>query len=232
MYPEKKICQIEGIVLKSFPFKENDRILTLFSPEGILKFFVKGSKKTLLPLLPLVTPFTVAEYFYLPREGGLHRFQEGSLLQQNLAIRDRFATLEAAEEMAQALIRSQLTGKPAPHLYQLFRLCLEALSHAPLPALIASTFLVKTLKHEGALSLSSHCSLCQKPLIERVFRYGGERRCSSHAPPEALFTTIEEEACITQLAHLRSFAELPTLITEGCLKTIRTLFKQTYSETF
>ena len=42
----------EGIVLKAIPFKENDRILSLFTPDrGVMSLYVRGLSKKSLPLL-------------------------------------------------------------------------------------------------------------------------------------------------------------------------------------
>ena len=38
--------KVEGIVLKTVPFKENDRILTLYTPQqGVMSLYVQGLSK-------------------------------------------------------------------------------------------------------------------------------------------------------------------------------------------
>ncbi len=219
--------QVEGVVLSTLPFRDYDRIVTLFTfQEGILKLFVKGTKRSLIELIPLTTPFTAAEYLYTPRHSNLGRFHEGKLLQQHLALRDRFSSLEAAEQLSQALLASQIPGKPAPALYKLFRLILEQLSSIPVPYGLVAAFYLKILKHEGLFQAQPSCSICSTPL-QNSFRYQGECFCLQDAPREALSLSAEEETLLLTLAHTRSLATLMTIsLPIAFLEKIKTLFHQ------
>ena len=59
---------MEGIVLHSLPFAERDRIITLMTPQGVIKLFVKGRKKLDLQRLALTSPFTRGDYLYQLRK--------------------------------------------------------------------------------------------------------------------------------------------------------------------
>ncbi|MFC2049265.1 DNA repair protein RecO [Chlamydiota bacterium] len=217
--------QAEGIVLQTTPFKDYDRILTLFSPHGLLKFFVKISKRDYLHSAALTSPWTHIELHYTAGRKDLHRMTEGTILAQNLKLRDRFETLTAADTMVQALLRSQWQGKPAPKLYILFRLFLEHLPTCENPQAGATAFLIKILSHEGLLQLSSELSSPQP-----TSRYGGEQYPPSHAPPGSIPFSSAEEALLSQLALSRSLSHITALTLPADFQTkIATLFSQVFN---
>lgn len=192
--------QIEAIVLHALPFKEYDRILTLFSPQGLLKLFVKGKKKEYLKVVALTSVLTHGEYHFTLGRKELHRLSDGTILNQHLRIRDRFETLLAAERMIKALLQSQWPGKPAPKLFQLFCLLMDHLPNVNDPSALATAFLLKVLRHEGILQLCTP--------LKSAFRFAGERYSKEEAPPGALSITEEEEELLTELALCRTLSQI------------------------
>lgn len=218
----QNIFQVEGIVLQSFPFKEYDHILTLFTPQGLLKFFAKGKKQ----YNPLISPLTRGEYFFSQGRNDLHRLCEGSILSQNIKIRDSYENLKTAFFLIDALLRSQWPGKAAPQLYHLFSLFLQQIPEAKDPMSLGIAFLIKIVKHEGILQTASTCSLCEK---EAAYRYGGESFCEVHADNEAFLFLPEEEALLLKIAGCLSMQ----ILTEesyppAFLEKIKTLFAQCF----
>jgi DNA repair protein RecO (recombination protein O) len=218
------LLNTEAIVLQAIPFKEYDRILTLFSPQGLLKFFVKVAKKEYLHLAALTSPLTLAEFHYTPGRKGLHRLVEGTILKQNIQIRESYTSLIIAEKMVYALLQSQWPDKPAPKLFALFILLLEHLPTVKEPSSFLTLFLLKLLRHEGLLQLSTP--------LQAVYRFAGERYSQKEAPPGALLFTEEEEELLTSLALTRFLPDLKecTLSTEF-QKKIEILSAQTFSST-
>lgn len=215
--------QTEGVVLQTLQFKETDQILTLFTPAGLLKLFVKGKRKT---YNALTTPLTAGEYLYAPGKRDLHQFFDGTILRQHVRIRDRYETLVAAEELVQGLLHSQWLGKPAPRLYTLFCYFLEKIPEMATPSQLATAFLLKILLHEGILQLEEECMECGNR-SEKRFR--GERYCHTHAPLQALFFNQEEEALIHLLAEGRSLQNIASLEqTKTFQEKVATLFSQAF----
>lgn len=141
----------EGIVLRSFPFKEREQILTIFTKEqGILSLILKKfSKKN--QFLALATPFTEGEFFYHKGNSTLYRFQDGTVFNEHLFLRNEWKYLELAGEMIRLLIQSQLPEKPAPVLYQIFSAYLKQIPHFPHQTTLLGSFILKLLQHEGIL---------------------------------------------------------------------------------
>lgn len=218
--------QTEGVVLQTFPFKEYDRILTLFTPGGLLKLFVKGRKQNFLQQSALTAPLTIGEYFYIQGRSDLHRFRDGTIFHQNMRIRDNLEALQTANKLIQTILSSQWPGKPSPHLYILFRHFLQKISETEHPQRLIAAFLLKTLKHEGILQLQNICSICQG---FTSYRLGGECYCEEHASPQAIFFTSPEEELLQKLATSRSFEEIVSLSrTSELEENIETLFKQAF----
>jgi len=208
-----------GVVLSVLAFRESDQIVTVFSPGGLIKFFVKRRRS------PLLTTLTEGEFVYVVGRGDMHRFRDGTILEQHLKLRDRFESLEAAGKLAQAILKSQMPGKVAPHLYQLFCYFLRIIPAVEQPGDLVSLFQVKTMKHEGLFQQLNRCSVCEKA---PNFRYGGERFCPEHAPRGALELTREEEKRLSELAEGRSLKELLAKPDE-LHEPISTLFNQAFN---
>lgn len=190
----------EAVVLQSFPFKEYDRILTLFSPLGILKLFVKGRKRDYLQLTALSSPLTHGEFHYTLGRRELHRMNDGTIINQNLRIRECFGAWTSAEKMVSALLLSQWPGKPATRLFQLFTRVLSYLPESADPQSLSTAFLLKILRHEGVLELCTP--------LQPTSRFAGERYSPTDAPQGALSFSEEEEETLAELALSRSLTHL------------------------
>lgn len=218
----QNISKIEGIVLQSLPFKEYDQILTLFTPRGILKLYAKGKKQ----YNPLLSPLTQAEYLFIPGRNELHRFYEGSMISQNLKIRDTYENLESAFFLVDALLRSQWPGKSDPQLYYLFRLFLQQIPESHHPQSLIIAFLIKIMKQEGILQTQSICSVCEKM---GSYRYAGESFCTTHATKEACLFSLEEETLLLKIAACLSMQQLSSERAEPLfLEKVKKLFKQCF----
>lgn len=143
-----KNINVEGIVLRSTFYAEVDRIITLLTPAGICKLFVKGRRRPDLRLQALTTPFTRGEYLFEVRKSDLYRFVDGTVHEQHLALRDCLEKLNTAQKMVDALLKSQWPNNPSKELYHLFAFFLKKTCETPH---LLPFFLIKLLKHEGLL---------------------------------------------------------------------------------
>lgn len=200
------MLKTEGIILNGVKFQDYDQIITIFTPsEGILKLIVKGGLR--VGKENLTSPFTRAEFIYIRKKSELCTCKEISLLHQHLSLRKDIDTLEAASELLQAIIATQMPQKMAPEIYQLLASYLEKLPHTSSPFTLATSFKLKVLRYEGLLHLKSHCSSCHIPLNAKSL-FEGETYCFEHAPPSSLDFTEEEALFLDCLALARSYGEL------------------------
>ena len=149
--------RVEGIVLRTTPYKESHRIITLFTQEaGITSFMAKRVKTP--EKMVLLSPFSQIEVIYRKKLSDLYSFKDGSLIADNLFLREKWDYLEIAGKMAQILLHSQLPGKPAPLLYNLFLSCIKQIPHFEEPTSLLLFFYLKLLSHEGILSLEERAA--------------------------------------------------------------------------
>ncbi len=220
---------LQAVVLETSPFKEYDRIITLFSEQGLVKLFVKVSKRDFLLQNALTSPLVLGEYVCIQGRGNLLQFRDGTILCHHMSIRDHFEKYEIAQKMMQIILRSQWQGKPAPQLYTLFQVFLEKISTITPTNSLLSAFILKTLKHEGILQLDSNCATCQERIVGGK-RFKGERYCIKHAPPDSLSFSAEEEREIERLSESRSWEKvLLPLSSCSFSEKIETLFNQLFT---
>lgn len=132
-----------GLLLHSIPYLGQKKILKVFTPEyGLITLLSKS------PKLPS-SPFCIAEWVYRPHSS-IYPLKDATLLDPLLHLRTDYTLLTAAGAIAQDLLRTQLPGKKAPDLYQLACLYLQKLPASP--HLLAASFRLKLLLHEGLLS--------------------------------------------------------------------------------
>jgi DNA repair protein RecO (recombination protein O) len=145
----------EGLVLRSMDYKERSRIITLFTKEsGLLSLIVKGLSKKNYSLFSITSPFCQAEFIYIPGRSDLFRYQDSTLVNAHLLLRGKLEHLQAAGELAQAILYSQLPGKPAPDLYTLLISYLQQITCFENPLPLIASFHLKILNHEGLLARS------------------------------------------------------------------------------
>ncbi len=160
---------VEGIVLKAFPYRERERIVTLFTKEmGVLTLIVKGLSKKNTALINLTSPLTAGNYAFRKGNSDLYRFLDGSILQLHLHLRQDYHQLQTAIELLKVIQTTQFPEKSAPDLYALLRSYLMAISTcANLKALLMSYHL-KVLKHEGAFFTPENLSQDDKKKFEKL----------------------------------------------------------------
>ena len=140
---------IHAIVLRSLPFQEEKRIVTLFSEElGLVAFLLpKGKANKLFTVLS--EPFCEAELLLYEGSSSLLHYKEATLLSQHLYLRTNLTYLQTAGSIVQAILHSQLPGKQSPLLYQMLKLFLKYIPQHPSQETLLALFYMKLLKHEG-----------------------------------------------------------------------------------
>jgi DNA repair protein RecO (recombination protein O) len=219
--------QIEGIVVQSIPFKDYDRIVTLFTPrEGLIRLVVKGALRSDKGKGYGMEPLAQVEVLYTQGRGDLCSCFESTVLNSNVALRSHLLLLRSACEMLQIVSATQQQGKPASDLYELLIAYLQRLPAAQEPRTIASSFRLKTLRHEGLFSLHFYCALCHSLLDGESFHYGNELFCKNHASKEAMVFSKEERDLLLILAFCRDFNILRDLpLSDTLLHKICCLFE-------
>ncbi|PIS02012.1 MAG: hypothetical protein COT85_07675 [Chlamydiae bacterium CG10_big_fil_rev_8_21_14_0_10_42_34] len=135
-----------GLLLQSISYLGQKKILKVLTPDhGLISLFTKSTK---------LTPFCLAEWVYRETGKEMHTLQDSTLLDPLLNLRQDYQTLTFAGAMAQDLLRTQMPNKKAP-----YALASAYFKKLPLnPQILAASFRLKLLLHEGLLSLEPSTS--------------------------------------------------------------------------
>ncbi|VHO03922.1 DNA repair protein RecO [Candidatus Rhabdochlamydia sp. T3358] len=205
----------EGIVLRSLPYQDKNRIVTVFTNcYGILQFIIKGISAKRTDKLALSSPLCQGEYLFYRGKSSLMHFVDGSVLSEHLQLRTKMQHIQAAANLVQIILTSQLPDKPAPKVYQFFYKCLRAIPYFEDTAVLTNSFCIKLLKQEGLLALQPFCSQCKK---EAMALHHGESFCSFHAPKFSYKFSQEQWDILLTLAYATTFSQLQNLVSSEYL---------------
>jgi len=202
--------KVEGIVLRAFDYKDRQKIITLFTEEvGMISLIIKNISKKNYRLFSISTPFSEIEACYRIGSSELFQYIDGAIIDEHLELREQYGYLQTAGSLAQAILKSQLPGKPTPSLYLLFRSFLKQIPTFTHQSQLLSSFLLKLLRHEGLLALSSQCAYCSETPAR--FLLQGRSVCINHKNPLAICFNEEEWKTLTLLESSQHFSALRML---------------------
>lgn len=215
----------KGIILQRLIFKEKDHILTILTPEGIIKLIFKGALSKKNGNGALTTPLQLAEFVYVRGRGDIAFCQEISIINPYFGLRTSLEVLECCGEMATTILAWMQPEQPEPLLYRLFVFYLEAIPAAKDPYTLVASLKLKILKHEGILALSATCSECQTVLND-VRIAEGECYCLNHAHEKSILFSEVERLLLGECIDGRSIKRLMELsLPSFFLKKVRLLEK-------
>ena len=148
---KEEVCK--AIVLRSIPYVEKAKILTVFSEEkGILSVIIKNITQQ---KCALASPFCELELVFYKKNSDMVNFKEGKILDDHIFLREKLEYLKTASSMAKAILQSQMPGKQAPLLYRLLRAYLKQIPSFSSHCSLLGSYYLKILQHEG-LFLEKH----------------------------------------------------------------------------
>lgn len=194
----------EGIILRMTPYGDFKQILTLFTPEnGVIKVIEKGGRKA-----KRFEPLTKVELVYSEGRGEISHCNEMHVIDAYSHLRSDLLYLEVACDMIQAVLSSQYAEKTAFDLYTLFCIYLKNIARMPYPWVLAASFRLKLLKHDGLIAFPFSCSACEKILDAGAYMQGELGWCGEHKSAYSLFFEEKELKHLYLLANCESLAEV------------------------
>lgn len=191
---------VEGIVLRSTPFKEKQCIIAVLTKEfGLLSFI--GHVSALTGVLSR-SSFLVRG----KNKEGLLRIQEAHILDNLVHIRENLAYLTAAGKMAKLVLDMQAAFSISSPIYVLLQKYLENLGKTASTTLWVS-FALKLLNHEGLLNVQGYCA-CGKKAYSFL---EGEIKCYEHHESFGIVFSSAEWDNLALLCHARHFEELQSI---------------------
>lgn len=146
-----------AFILRSYPFREADRVVTLFSEDhGIMRGVARGSLKTKSKITGTLEPLTFVNLRYVEPHG-----RELVLITGSDCIRTlfhHFGSLDiamAAGLITELTLESHKEHDPNEDLFRLLILCQKALIQGITPQIVMHYFELFTLRLNGLLPPSS-----------------------------------------------------------------------------
>lgn len=183
---------MEAIVLKSTPYQESGRVISLFTKtHGILSAIAPRIGKKNVSLTNILSPLSHSHFELTRGKSDLHKINDASLISSFLPIRENLDRLTAASSILQTLSKTQLPEKPATPLFNLLILYLTRLQTSKNPKALSLSFQIKLLRYDGLFPSKKEDS----PILLKE----------------------EEWTSLISLGFLRSFEELETITTSDAL---------------
>lgn len=152
-----QFTNLKAIVVKAIPFKENQKIVTLFSENlGIVSMILKGISSKNSHNLPFTQSFCEADFLVSKKNSELLIFQEGAILDLHLSLRNNLSSLQTAFSLINTIFRSQIPGKSSPELYMLLSSFLKQIPLFNNHETLLGCFYLKMMKYEGVYSPQEH----------------------------------------------------------------------------
>jgi DNA repair protein RecO (recombination protein O) len=206
----------EGITLQSIPYKERERIVTIFTKEnGIISVIVKNLSSKKPKFFSLNSPFCLADFIYKTGRSNIHFLKEVTVLNEHLFLRKDLEFINNAYLMSKAILDSQMPNKKAPALYFLLKGYLKKIPKIKSQKSLLVSFLLKVLLHEGVLNINEKCNLCENKASSI---HQGECICPHHSSNYSHNFSLEEFESLKSLAHIKSFLKIEEIKIEETLK--------------
>ncbi len=199
----------EGVILRVIPFRDYDQILSIFTADaGLIKVLYKGSRGKRQRGQGMTIPLTKVEVIYREKRGEIFSCHEMTLLDSFSFLRKKLLDLEVACDLVQALLASQFLGKSATQLYALLCFYLVKIPHTVNPWILATSFRLKLLKHDGLIAFPFRCCECWQSLQGLAFTRDSESWCPNHQPVGSLIWEQAELQLLYRLATCQSYREI------------------------
>lgn len=211
--------------MRAVPYQDNHHIVSAFTKEGgIVRLFVRGTLRSRRASHALCTPLVLAELVMREGKGGLFSLKEGNVVDPHTGLRADYGRLDAAGQMAGALLALLWPGKPAPSLFTLSARYLKAMEGAAHPDALLASFLCKVLKHEGLWVAPLNCAGCEAPLASCA-AIRSETLCARCAPVGGVELGEEEREALVRLTESRRFEEIDHPLPETLPQKVSLIFK-------
>ena len=166
-----------GIVLRYANYKENDRILTIFTREaGLLSASSRGCRRPKSQLLGASEAFVYGEFLLFERSGGKFSVESCDVRESFYPIREDMARLAGGISMLK-LVENSGADLQAERLFSTLYYALSYLAYTPIdPMDLTLCFFIRALSELGMQPASVQCACCGRDLrTEKKLFFSSER---------------------------------------------------------
>jgi len=168
---------VTGIVIRAVNYKDNDRMLTLFTRElGRVDACARGCRRAKSPLLPASEPFVYGEFQLFAGRGERYSVDQCDVRESFFRIREDVERLTAGSCMLALAQDAIQPSQPDERLFSLLYHALSFLCYGDSPPVdMALCYILRYLDAIGFCPAITACAVCSKPLTaERNIRFSPE----------------------------------------------------------
>lgn len=195
----------EGVVIKTRPLGEADRIVVLYTKErGKVGTAAKGSRRPKNRLAAVVQPFTRGNYFLSDPASGLKSLSQGNIIDSNQNLRDDLLKMAACNYFLELIDVSVETEDPDQELYKLILMGLKLIDTVDDLDLALRYIEYRLLYTLGwGLQLES-CVGCGKELNEKLLfsAIDGGVKCEGCLRGDEIYLTKKARAILLSFNRL------------------------------
>ncbi len=174
----------QGIVLRSFPFGEADRVVVILSPNhGKLRTVAKGIRKTKSRFGGRLEPFTHVD-LVLYEGRNLDTITQVSVIETFSHLRDDLDQVIAAGTMVEAVDAVASEGEPSLRLFLLLQRGLRALDQGETSSDLVTAFLLKLAEVIGLAPALDFCASCGRQAQTLRFGFAAGGAVCDNCPTE------------------------------------------------
>lgn len=176
-----------GMVIRTVDYRDNDRILTLFTAEnGRVDAKARNCRKATSPLLGCTQPFTYGEY-QLFSSKGKYIIDQGEVLESFYPLREDVTRFAAASLCASLCLEGVQAEESSEDIFSLLYHTLSFLTYGDSdPGDLVACFLIRFLSLAGFRPAITHCAMCGRDMrddpIIRFLPDRGGAACAACAP--------------------------------------------------
>lgn len=169
------------VVLRGSNYRDNDRMLTLFSRErGRIDALARGCRKQGSSLLPASDVFCCGEYqFY--QKGDRFVVTQAVLKDNFFGLRKNIRALMTGTVFLEVAEKTVMRSVPNPRFFALLVNALYALEQGQNAKIVFSYFVFRLLDILGVRPVLENCVLCGNPQVAKLNIQAGGATCS-HCP--------------------------------------------------
>ena len=225
----------EAFALRSYPLRENDKIVNLFTKDyGKIRGVARGARKMKNRFGSCFEPFTRLEVeFHRKKEVELVNINNATIIRSPYRLETLLDLSWHLAYMGEIVDTISPEWEPEPVYFRLLTKLFDAVEGKGNIATLTRYFEVWTLKLHGVFPETEHCVECRRELGERRVSYSGEARgflcpsCSKRAGSEVLQEIKEGELPLLRRIRSESPSEMGSSFVPPEIN--RRLMKLTYS---
>lgn len=159
------LFKCKGVVIKTQDYKENDKLVWLFTEEnGKVSSIARGAKRSRSKFLSITLPLCYGEYVYY-KGRGLANLQEGKIINSFQGLLDNLEKLTYSTYICELIDIALIEGESNKWLFKEFVTTLYLLNTDALNyELLVRSFELKLLKATGYGLNLDYCAICKKKI--------------------------------------------------------------------